>query len=235
MASRDAWIKARSLLRMVYGKLANDDVLRSLHATCDDLDDETLVAAIGRHVDNSEQSGSSLAGEWCPKPAQIRFHANALQVEAENLRRQTLDLAAEKIRKEALTETTTVEFPAGSALGLPSELTLTSTACSECRDSGFAFYYCPSDRAHPANKYNLFLQDEYNELPDEMRRAYERFPAVCDCQAGQIRRSQSPNAHTTGVDCNGRPRRLYITIEEARRMSANRQAKDQQRIGAVSQ
>ena len=227
MASRDAWLKARSLLRMVYGKLANDDTLKALHATLDDLSDDVLIDALGRHIDNSEQNGASLAGEWCPKPAQVRFHANALHVEAEKARADALVVAQEKLRETALTTTNTVAFPAGGAFGLKSVLELEPTSCSECRDSGYAYYYVPRDRSHPANKYRLYMAAEYLELPEAMQRHYERYPAVCDCAVGQLKRQAAPDAHTTGVGAisTGRPRRIYITVEEARKMSAARKAK----------
>lgn len=220
---------------MVYGKLANDDNLKALYAICNDLDDEVLIGAVGRHIENAEQSGSSLAGEWCPKPAQVRFHANALQVEIDKRRRDEIAIREERLREKALTETTTVEFPAGAAYDTPTEITLTATECSVCRDTGFAFYYCPRDRSHPANKYRVFLEPEFLELPEEIQRTFDRFPAVCDCHAGQIRRDKAPHLHVNGVDVNGRSRRVYITIELARKMATTRQAKETQRIGAVSE
>jgi hypothetical protein len=220
---------------MVYGKLANDDNLKALFATCNDLDDEVLIGAVGRHVDNAEQSGSSLAGEWCPKPAQVRFHANALQVEKERLRRQELELKAAKLRENEERPTTTVAFPDGAALGLPTEIAVNPNKCPTCRDSGFSYYYCPSDRSRPAYKYRVYLADEYTDLPGEIQRTLDRFPAVCDCAEGRLRRERAPHAHTTGINCHGRSRRVYITIEEARTMSAKRRAKDKKQItiGAV--
>ena len=223
MATRGAWIKAKALLKMVYGRLVTDDTMRSLHSTLDDLPDDILIGAVGRHIDNDEQNGKHLAGEWCPKPAQVRFHANALIAESDKSRRHEIAAREEAIRQTAERQPArTVQFEGGAEFGLTRELTVSPAECPDCRDSGFAWYWCPRERSTTSNP-DVYLREEFDELPEASRKTFERFPAVCDCRSGRVRRDRSPAAHSAGVECNGRVRQLYITVELARKMSQKRQ------------
>lgn len=213
MATRPAWTKAGAVLRMTYGKLAHRDALNSLYRKLNDLDDDRLLAAIERHLDDdTRESSGSLVGNWFPKPAQIRFHANTLQVEEAKARRLELEIRAERIQAEAAARV--VEFPAEE-----------TSACRECHDGGMASYWIPNDLSHPANKYRVYEKGEHSELSEAMKTVLQRYSAVCDCEAGQLRRAQNPTGHMP-ISVNGRERRAYITVEEVRKMAHRRRKKE---------
>ena len=235
VASKDAWRTVGAMLQVTYGKkLANSDTLNALHGKLNDLEDDELKEAVTRHTDDAteESPGGNVRGEWFPKPARLRFHVNAFRVEQAREHERDLEdeLEAIKAASEARSPSKTVEFPAAAEYGAPKSLELRPTDCSECRDTGLASYFIPRDLSHPANKYRLFLEAEFLELPEAMRETFQRFPAVCDCTVGQLKRRKNPGAHE-GQEIGGRVRRLYITVEEARKMAQNRRDKELARYG----
>ena len=230
MATRNAWKKVGALLRMTYGKLATSDALNSLYRSLDDLDDEALIEATSRHIDDSSaESNGSLAGSWFPKPAQVRAHARSIAAEAAQSRRDELEAEAEAAAAETASfddDAVVVDFPHGGNYGSPKQRGVQRSKCRPCRDSGIASYYIPRDRRRPASKYRVFLEPEYLQLPETMRDELSRFSAVCDCEVGMVKRRANPAAYQ-GFQDNGRLRRAYITIEEARKYSAERRSREQ--------
>lgn len=229
MASRPAWDKAGAVLKMTYGKAAHRDALNALYRRLGDLPDDILLSAIERHIDDpTVETSGSLVGNWFPKPAQLRRHANELKAEAEQAKRLGNEARAREFKRlQDAQEAKIVEFPAeyAGSYGLPKKLELTKSACASCRDQGLSYYYIPRDLKHPAAKYRVFEEAEYFALPDTMRAQLQRYVAVCDCEAGLLKRSSAPEGHR-GQNLNGRERRLYITIEEVRKMAASRRSKE---------
>lgn len=227
MATKNGWQRTGALLRMTYGKLATPDALNSLYRALDDLDDEALIEATSRHIDDSSaESNGSLAGSWFPKPAQVRVHARSIAAEAAQSRREKLEAEAAAVETASdAGDAVVVDFPLGGNYGSPKQLEVKRSKCSPCRDSGIASYYIPRDRRHPASKYRVFLEPEYLQLPETMRVELSRFSAVCDCEVGELKRRANPAAHQ-GFQDNGRTRRAYITIEEARKYSAERRRRE---------
>lgn len=226
MATDAAWQKGAAVLQMTYGKLASRQALGGLYRSLNDLDDEQLLEAISRHCDDDTPDGGRLIGEWFPKPARLRFHANAFKVIRDRQWRAALEV--EEARFRAIAEAKpkkTVAFPGGGEYGLPASLEVSSAACKECADSGLSPYYIPKLLDHPRDKYRVFLASEFAKMPSELRPRFRRYSAVCDCKAGQMRRAKHPTQHVA-EKIAGRDRRCYITIEEARQMAEKRFAKE---------
>lgn len=231
MASRKTWAEAASLLRETYQRLASKDALAALYHQLDDLPDEVLSGAIGRHINDTTVEGTTVAGAWFPKPAQLRVHANKYSAEQLLIHKQELATKAADLKATfESTPTKTVDFPEevlGKAEKGVKHLHLSPSSCGSCRDSGLANYYIPADRSHPAAKYRLYLEKDYLALPDDMQTGLVRFSAVCDCAAGQLKREQRPEGHTRTIKSAGGNRRMWIAIEEARRFAARRKEKEE--------
>jgi hypothetical protein len=231
LAKLDTWTKVKAVLKMTYGRLATTDALNSLYSNLNDLADAALLAAIERHISDTTSETNGLAGSWFPKPAQVRLHANTLQVEAEAIRVQGLEARQRELEVETVSRV--VEFPEGSTFGLSKDVTVIKTICHKCRDSGLAAYYTPKDRSNPASKYRLYLAEEFYTLPATTRNHFSEYSAVCDCAAGMIRRDKHPDLHREEKRNGGRAYRVYITVELAEQIAAKRRAKEAGSIGAA--
>lgn len=232
MATRKAWAEAASLLRETYQRLASKDSLAALYHQLDDLPDEVLSGAIARHINDTTAEGATVSGAWFPKPAQLRVHANSYAAEQLITHKQELSAKADQLKATLESKPTrTVDFPKeilGEADKGVKHLHLSPASCHECRDSGMSNYYIPANQTHPAAKYRLYLEKDYFDLPDSIQQGLGRYSAVCDCEAGQLKREQWPEAHTRTIKSAGKSRRMYITIEEARRFSEKRIEKEGQ-------
>ena len=212
MATRTAWISAIGVLRRTYAKLIDQNYEISLHDRLDDLDDEALVEAINRHVNDATEANGQIVGNWPPKPAQIRAHAHAIaaEVEAERLaeikqRAAELDTAA---RSDAPTQTVDVDGDLAGMVG--DRLTLSASDCARCADSGLRIYY-----ADPLEPSRLPIwRDQYNDLDSETRTPYRQYSAVCNCDRGRLKRDQLAGAISGFPDSGGKMRRGYLRAEE---------------------